>query len=151
MSDPLTAILELGQSVIDRLWADPVKQAEEARKLQELYQKGDQAELDAHVKLMIAQLNVNAKEAESKSLFIAGWRPAIGWVGASAMAYQFVLYPFLTWVWATLQAFDIVPQSLTPPPVLDTGALFSIVTAMLGIGAMRSHDKRKGVSTEKIK
>jgi len=149
--DPLSAALELGTSVINKIWPDPVKQAEEQRKLQELYQKGDLAELNAQVSILTGQLTVNAKEAESKSLFIAGWRPFIGWVGGSAMAYQFIVYPLLIWLWSTLQAIGYVPDSLSPPPVLDTGALFSMVTAMLGIGAMRSHDKAKGVSTEKLK
>jgi len=149
--DPLSAALELGTSVINKIWPDPVKQAEEQRKLQALYQKGDLAELNAQVQLLAGQLKINAVEAASKSLFVAGWRPFIGWVGGAAMAYQFIVYPLLIWIWSFAQAKEWVPVSLSPPPIIDTGALFSLVTAMLGIGAMRSHDKAKKVSTEKIK
>lgn len=149
--DPLSAVFELGKSAIERIWPDPIKRAEEFRKLEALKQSGDLAQLDAHVKLMLAQLNVNAAEATHKSIFVAGWRPFIGWVGGAAMAYQFVLYPLLVWVWAILQVKEIVPKELAPPPIIETGALFSIVTAMLGIGGMRSFDKAKGVDTKKIK
>ncbi len=100
--------------------------------------------------LQKGQMEVNKAEAKHKSIFVAGWRPFIGWVGGAALAYQFIVYPFLIWVWAVAQAKGWVPQDLSPPPMLDTGALFSVVTGMLGIGAMRSHDKRKGVQTDSL-
>ncbi|CAL9983976.1 holin [Vibrio phage D81] len=149
--DPLSAALELGTSVINKIWPDPVKQAEEQRKLQELYQKGDLAQLNAEVQLMLGQLNVNKVEAANKSIFIAGWRPFIGWVGGVAMAYQFIIYPILIWVWAIAQARGYVSIDLSAPPIIETGALFSIVTAMLGIGAMRSHDKKQRTQTDSLK
>lgn len=101
--------------------------------------------------LMLGQMDVNKAEAQHKSLFVAGWRPAIGWVGALALAYQFIVYPLLVWGWSLLQATGAVPAEVTAPPVLPTDALWVIVSGMLGIGAMRSHDKRKGVSTERFK
>jgi hypothetical protein len=148
--DPLTAIFEAGKLAIERIWPDPVKRAEELRKLEELKQKGDLAELDAHVKVMLAQMGINAAEAAHKSVFVAGWRPFIGWVGGAAMAYQFVVYPMLIWLWKVLQVSGVVPVDVEPPPVLETGALFSIVTGMLGIGAMRSHDKKQRVQTDRL-
>ncbi len=147
--DPLSAALELGTSVINKIWPDPVAQAQEQRKLQELYQKGDIAELDAQVKLLVAQLEINKADAQSGNWFQACWRPFIGWVGGVAMAYQFIVYPILIWLWATLQASGAIPNELSAPPVMDAAALYSIVTAMLGIGAMRSVDKSKGVDTKK--
>ncbi|MBL4940961.1 MAG: holin family protein [Colwellia sp.] len=148
--DPLSAIFELGKSAVERIWPDPIRRAEELRKLEELRLRGDAAELDAHVKLIMGQLQVNAAEASHKSIFVAGWRPFIGWVGGAAMAYQFVVYPIMIWIWAILQVKEIVPKELDPPPVLETGALFSIVTGMLGLGAMRSIDKSKGTDTKKV-
>lgn len=146
--DPLTisTIAGLGKSLIGRIWPDPAQQAEQLHKLAELEQRGDLAALNAHVQLMVGQLEINKIEAASNSIFIAGWRPFIGWVGGVALAYQFVLYPMLLWV-MTLKG---VPLD-NAPPVLDTGALFSIVTAMLGVGAMRSHDKRHGADTKRIR
>lgn len=148
--DPLTALFDIGKSAIDKIWPDPIKRAEEMRKLEELKQTGDLAQLDAHVRLMMGQLNINLEEAKSKSLFVAGWRPFIGWVGGAAMAYQFVVYPLMIWIWAILKVKGIIPEGIEPPPVLETGALFSIVTGMLGIGAMRSHDKRHKVQTDSL-
>ena len=57
--DPLTAILNVGQAVIERIWPDPNKRAEEMRKLEEIRQNGDIAELEAHVSLMIKQAEIN--------------------------------------------------------------------------------------------
>ncbi|WP_444893625.1 3TM-type holin [Microbulbifer sp. TRSA001] len=149
--DPLTAIFEAGKMAIERIWPDPVKRAEEVRKLEELKQKGSLAELNAQVQLLLGQLEVNKAEAQHKSIFVAGWRPWIGWVGGLALAYQFVLYPLLCWVWAICSAKGSIPADITPPPVLETGALFSMITAMLGIGAMRSYDKNRGTQTDKIR
>ena len=148
--DPLSAAFDLGKTAIERIWPDPIRRAEEVRKLEELKQAGDLAQLNAHVQLMLGQLEVNKVEAGHKSLFVAGWRPWIGWVGGMALAYQFVLYPLLMWVWVILKAKGVIPVDVSAPPVLDTGALFSIVTAMLGIGAMRSHDKKHSVDTQEI-
>jgi len=148
--DPLSAAFELGTSLIKRIWPDPDKQAEEVRKLAELKQKGDSEALNAQVQLMLGQIEINKVEASSKSVFVAGWRPFIGWIGGAAMTYQFVIYPLLVWAWRIAQVKGTIPVDVAPPPVLDTGALFSIVTGMLGIGAMRSHDKRFNVQTDKI-
>lgn len=148
--DPLSAAFELGKSAIERIWPDPIKRAEEMRKLEEMKQKGDLAKLNAHVQLMLGQLEINKAEAQHKSLFVAGWRPGVGWVGVVAFAYQFVLYPFLLWVWAIAEVLGKIPEGIEPPPVLDAGALFTIVTGMLGIGAMRSHDKRHNVQTDRL-
>tara|TARA_B110000196_G_C21095760_1_gene639955 strand:- start:392 stop:826 length:435 start_codon:yes stop_codon:yes gene_type:complete len=101
--------------------------------------------------LLQGQMNVNAVEATHKSVFVAGWRPAIGWIGAIALAYQFVLYPLLGWVWLLLQANNIIPADLSVPPVLPTDALYSIILGMLGIGGMRSLDKRAGKETNSIR
>lgn len=101
--------------------------------------------------LLKGQMNINEKEALHKSVFVAGWRPAIGWIGAIALAYQFVLYPLLMWLWVVLQAYELIPKGLTVPPVLPADALFSIVLGMLGIGGMRSFDKKSGTQTDSIK
>ena len=96
--------------------------------------------------LVRGQLEVNRTEAASSSLFVAGWRPAIGWVGATAMGYQFLAYPLLVWVWSLLQARGLVPAGLQPPPMLDTDALWVVLSGMLGIAGLRSVEKVKGVA-----
>jgi len=151
MADPMTisAVAGLAKGLINRVWPDPIQQAEAHHKLAELEQKGDLAELNAFVRQIEGQLAINLKEAEHPSIFVAGWRPFMGWAGGAAMAYQFIIYPFLIWVWAIFQAFGKIPAGVSPPPVLETGALFSVVMGMLGIGAQRSYDKAKGTDTKK--
>jgi hypothetical protein len=104
----------------------------------------DYARIDAD--LIAGQQKTNQVEAQSTSLFVAGWRPAIGWVGAASMAYQFLLYPMLIWAWAAMQSRNWIPPELSPPPMLDTDALWVILSGMLGIAGMRSVEKVKGVA-----
>lgn len=82
----------------------------------------------------IAQTEVNKIEAASDRLFVAGWRPAIGWVGATALAYQFIFYPLLCWI----------PLDRPPPVPLDYAELYGLIAGMLGMAGLRSFDKRKG-------
>lgn len=96
--------------------------------------------------LVRGQLDVNRAEAASSSLFVAGWRPAIGWVGAVALGYQFLAYPLLVWAWSLLQARGLVPAGLQPPPMLDTDALWVVLSGMLGIAGLRTAEKVKGVA-----
>jgi hypothetical protein len=94
----------------------------------------------------LGQMEVNKVEAANQNMFVAGWRPAIGWVGAGAMFYQFLLYPLLVWAWTWMQAEQIVPAEVKPPPMLDTDALWVILSGMLGIAGMRSFEKSRGVA-----
>lgn len=96
----------------------------------------------------LAQIEVNKVEAASNSVFVAGWRPAIGWIGAAAMAYQFLLYPMLLWGWTYLQGTGWIPKELAPPPVLDADQLWVILSGILGIAGMRSFEKTKGVAAK---
>lgn len=96
--------------------------------------------------LVKGQIEVNKVEAQHSSIFVAGWRPAIGWIGAASMAYQFILYPFLIWIWALMQASGWVPKELQPPPMLGTDALWVILSGMLGIAGARTFEKVKGVA-----
>lgn len=96
--------------------------------------------------LDIAQIDVNKAEATHSSIFVAGWRPAIGWIGAAAMAYQFLLYPMLLWGWTWMQGLGWIPTGLQPPPVLDADQLWVILSGILGIAGMRSFEKTKGVA-----
>lgn len=96
--------------------------------------------------LVRGQLEVNRTEAASSSLFVSGWRPAIGWIGAVALGYQFLAYPLLVWAWTLLQARGVVPAGLQSPPMLDTDALWVVLSGMLGVAGLRSVEKVKGVS-----
>lgn len=148
--DPITAIFSIGKLFIERNWPDPTKQAEEMRKLSELAQTGDLARLDAHVKLMMGQLEINKIEAQNKSLFVSGWRPGVGWVCLSGLTYPIVtsLFSWLLQVAAFVFGADLTDFPL--PPSLETGALVSLLLGLLGMGAMRSYDKSVGVETNSL-
>jgi hypothetical protein len=95
--------------------------------------------------LMMGQLDVNKVEAAHPSVFVSGWRPAIGWIGAISLGYQFVLHPFLLW---GMVIFDV--PIAKAPPMLEPDMLYVIITGMLGIGGMRSYDKLKGKDTKQV-
>lgn len=95
--------------------------------------------LDAFSKLDLGQLQVNAAEAQSQSLFVAGWRPFIGWVCGCALAYQYIVTPLACWL-AAIGGYDLP----TPPPLNDI--LWELMFGMLGMGALRSFDKFKGIA-----
>lgn len=106
------------------------------------------AQLDQQ--LSLGQIEVNKVEAANPSVFVAGWRPFIGWIAGVAMTYQFLGYPLLTWLWAFLQAKNMVPTSVGAPQPLQVDQLWVIITGMLGIGGMRSYEKVKGVETKDV-
>jgi len=96
----------------------------------------------------LAQVDINKIEAASSSLFVSGWRPAVGWVGVFGLAYQFLGYPVMQWGWSFLQGVDIIPSGLAAPPNLDVEQLLVLLSGLLGFGGMRSFEKHKGVAAK---
>jgi len=142
--DPISAAFEMGKSAIERIWPDPTEQARELTKLAELKQRGDLAQLNAHVQLMLAQINVNAVAAKHPSVFVSGARPAAIWVGVFSMAWSGLIHPMLIWVWAFAE------MTGKPPPMIESGILATVVTGLLGVATMRSVDKAKGNSKDSL-
>ncbi len=95
--------------------------------------------------LKTGQLKINEAEATNPHIFVAGWRPFIGWVGGLALAYQFLLYPLIVWGWA-MAGKDLSAA----PPSLDASELYSIISSMLGMGAARTFEKLRNISTTQI-
>ena len=81
-----------------------------------------------------AQTIINLEEAKSENIFIAGWRPFVGWVGGFALAYVSILEPFMSWL-ARLYGSTVVF------PTIDTTITMQILFGILGLGAFRSYDK----------
>ncbi len=165
--DPISAAFEFGVTAIKSIWGDKDKQAEEIRKLQEVVTGGDVAAINAHVKMVMGQIGVNAIEAAHPSRFISGWRPGVGWLGVVAIFYNVIVYNLMVWVFTLLQVFDVIPYykivktmvdgklidtiiTISPPGAMDAGPLFAIITALLGVGAQRSFDKKNGTDTKRI-
>jgi holin (3TMs family) len=78
-------------------------------------------------------------------VFVAGWRPAVGWLCVVTLAYQWMLAPFLTWCanWAAVALGWTIPQL----PHLDSNDTQTLLYALLGIGSLRTVDKITGNDT----
>ena len=121
--------------IVEDLVVDKDKRNEINLKIQELADKADER---YHEELM-GQIEINKVEAAHASLFVAGWRPFIGWTGGVGLAYTFVAAPFIEFV---ARAFGYT-QAM---PMPDSAQLMVLVTSMLGVGAMRSYDKKAGTA-----
>ena len=127
----ITALTPLIADLIDRI-PDPDAKAKAA------------AEANAKLVGMLqasdgAQLQVNAAEAANPSVFVSGWRPAVGWVCVLGLFVQTVGYPLMGWglsLWS--------PG--TPMPQIDTDTLMGLLVPMLGLGAYRTFEKVRGVA-----
>jgi hypothetical protein len=89
-------------------------------------------EMDNQV--VMAQISVNLEEAKSEHLFVAGWRPACGWVCAASFAYAAILEPLMSWSARLYGSTAVFPK-------LDTTITMYVLGGMLGIGILRSVDK----------
>lgn len=96
------------------------------------------AALDAEAQMR--QMDVNRQEAAHRSVWVAGWRPAIGWVGAAAIAYAFIVQPMLVYLLAVWS-----PGTPAPPPI-DLSGLWPLLIGMLGLGGLRTLEKKGGLT-----
>lgn len=121
-------LINLASSIFDKIFPDPAKAGEAKLELLKLQQSGELA-------AMTAQTEINKVEAGSSSLFVAGWRPFLGWVCGLAMCYQYLLRPFLTAFYPVLVF-----------PGLDDN-LWQLLLGMLGLGGLRTFEKVKSVAS----
>jgi hypothetical protein len=89
---------------------------------------------------MVQQLAVNLAEAAHRSVFVAGWRPFIGWVCGAALAYNFIFRDLLVWALATWTPAAPIP------PALQMDQLMTVLLGLLGLGTLRTVEKIGGVS-----
>lgn len=128
--DPLTAILNIANTVLDRVIPDKTQAA--AAKAQLL-----EATVNGEIQNAVSQLQVDQAEAQSKSVFVAGWRPWIGWVCGMAFAYVYVVQPLLVFILAAFRRSVNIPS-------VNLDGMMPVLLGMLGLGAMRSWDKANG-------
>ena len=91
---------------------------------------------------VMAQIEVNKVEAAHRNMFVAGWRPAIGWICALGMAGNFLIIPFVN-MGLELAGTDVLI------PMIQLAEMMPVLMGMLGLGAMRSFEEAKGVSRER--
>ena len=94
---------------------------------------------DSLAQVDLAQLGINKVEAAHRSMFVAGWRPFIGWTCGVALMYTYVLQPIL--VFGLAQSGYLIDL-----PKMDLGELMPVLMGMLGLGGLRSWEKVKGVA-----
>lgn len=105
-------------------------------KMAELADKADQRESE----LLQGQIDINEEEAKHMNVFVAGWRPFLGWVGGVSLAY--------TWIGAPLIQFGYAAAGYNiAMPALSADEIYPMIYAILGIGVMRTYEKTKGVAT----
>lgn len=100
------------------------------------------AEKQMHEQTM-GQLEVNKAEAAHRSIFVAGWRPMVGWVCAAALAYHFIIYPLVVFILVSFSVTGLHPSDL---PSFDMDSLMTVLLGMLGLGGLRTYEKAKGVA-----
>lgn len=122
---PITALL-------DKFIPDADQKAKLAHEIATL------AERQAH-EIAKAQIEVNKTEAASSSLFVSGWRPAVGWICASGLGFNFLVVPLGNF-------YLTLTDNVTIIPTLDLSQMMPVLLGMLGLGAYRSFEKVKGVA-----
>lgn len=126
-------IFQLGSNLINRFFPDK----EEARKAEVAFL---QMAAEGEMKQVIAQLEINVREAMHPTIWVAGWRPFFGWAGGIGFVYAVILQPVLAW-WSIM-------NDMPPPPELNLELLWVVITGMLGIGGLRTLEKTKGVEAK---
>jgi hypothetical protein len=146
MTAPLTATL---LHVLGNAIPDPVLKAQLAQAALDKQAELEKAELDQATQIYAlavedgkAQAAVNQAEAENKSLFVAGWRPFVGWVCGCALAYALFVQPFLQFCIAVFH-WQLDPAAI---PKLNTAEAIELLIPMLGLGAMRTLEKVNGAA-----
>ena len=135
----ISGLFNVGQSLIERFFPDPEKKAAAQLELLKMQQSGELQALAAETDLAKAQLLVNQAEAGSGSLFVGGWRPAVGWICASGLFYEFLLSNLLPWVVQVSTG-----RAIPPMPEIPMESLTTLLFGMLGLGGLRTIEKIKG-------
>lgn len=135
----LLSLIPVFSQLLDKILPD--KGAADAAKLEmiKLAQQGELAQINADVSIATAQSDINKVEAASTRLFVAGWRPFVGWICGLAVGFKFIGGPVLF----------MVAQALGHPvdlPVIETSELWPLLLGMLGLGGLRTVEKVKGAA-----
>ena len=134
--DPISAALDLGTALINKLFPDPIQAADAKLKLLELQQSGELA-------TMTAQTDINKEEAKSTNWFVAGARPFILWICGFAMLYCTLIEPILRFVATVLFGYS------GSFPVIDSNFTMQVMFGILGLGAYRSYEKVKNAESNR--
>lgn len=133
----LGSIFGFATKIIDKLFPDKNEADKVKLEMLKLQQEGALKELELEYQNALKQIEVNIEEAKSEKWWKAGARPFIMWVCGCAIAYNYVLMPFIVYF------VKVFYPSAPDLPALDTSELMTLLLGMLGLGAYRSYDKAK--------
>lgn len=134
------SLLDFGRTIIERFVPDPAMKLKATQDMFDAQQRGELAKMAAETGLIQGQIDTNKIEAANASIFVSGWRPAVGWVCVLGLAYTFIGWPMAVWasgIW-----------TFPPPPTLDMGTLITLLGGMLGLGGLRTYEKINGVAAK---
>jgi hypothetical protein len=134
------SVADFASTLINKFLPDKDAAAKAQAALDQMKETGELAQLAQESNLLHDQSVTNQEEAQSKSVFVSGWRPAVGWCCALGLFYSFLFQPLLSWG-------SLIFKSPVPP-ALDMSVLFQLLIGMLGLGGMRSWEKWKGVASK---
>lgn len=129
----LAPLLDVGKTLIDRFLPDQEAKRKAEAEFLAMAMQGE-------LKTVMAQLEINAKEAAHPSVFVSGGRPFFLWVGGVGFAYAVIIQPLLTWL-AAIKGWPV-------PPNVNEDLLWVVVTGLLGLSGLRSAEKFKGVASK---
>lgn len=132
MNLPWTDLINQIGAAVRQVLPNPEAQREFDLEIMELAAKAEEQE----TQLIMGQIETNKVEAAHSNLFVAGWRPFIGWTGGAALGYTWILAPLLK-----------VTFGLEEMPALSPDEIYPIIIGMLGLGTMRTVEKMRGVAT----
>lgn len=124
------------EKLLDRLFPDPEQKAKALLDLKKEENQQILAELNIALQEELAQTSINQEEAKSSNLFVAGWRPFIGWICGVAFAYHFIIQPLLAFILS-------VAGHKVDLPVFDMDTLSTVLMGMLGLSGLRTLEKVK--------
>lgn len=136
MTPIIGGLIAAAMEIIDKVIPDPAAKAAAKLEVIKLEQAGKFKEIDADLQVMLAQANINTEEARNPNLFVSGWRPSVGWVCVTGLAWTYVVAPCVGWL-AVMKGFPA-------PPQIDTFDLLIMLGGMLGFGGMRSFERIRG-------
>lgn len=135
----LAIVLPFLGTLIDKVFPDPAKADAAKLEVMKMAQAGELAQLNADLELAKGQMDVNKAEAANSSVFVSGWRPAVGWCCVAGCGWNWVGLP------AALFIMSAIGHPVAVKPA-DLTEMLPILVGMLGLGAMRTREKEKGVA-----
>lgn len=139
-------IIKGGTDIIKEFVTDKDKQIQAEYALKQLQLNAETILREKEYEVQKAQIEVNKEEAKSTNLFVSGWRPSIGWVCSIAFGCNFILFPLMSWILPIISVWFPEAKNITPPDPFSLSEMMPVLFGILGLGGMRSYEKKGGVA-----